>query len=144
MKRYSDSKSRQAGVSYIEVLIAAVLLAAALAPGLDALSLAHMAPRANTLALEGVQRVASRMDEVLAEPFTALEAAAARAGSPDVPTDYSDPDGQADRLLVYLAPYDGDDADGNGQPFDGADAGLIWIRVAAGDSPYSLAMLVGQ
>jgi len=71
------------------------------------------------------------LEEVLANPFTELDAEALAINDRAVPsTIYSDPSAQANRRLVYLSRYDADNADGNGNFFDaGMDADLLWVRV---------------
>ncbi len=37
--------------------------------------------------------------------------------------------GSVDRRLVFIANYDGDNADTDNDPFTGTDPGLLWVRV---------------
>ena len=67
------------------------------------------------------------MESVLAEPFTNLETAAAGNAAP---SSYSDAAGGGDRIVVFIAGYDADDADGDGDPFTGVDTDILWVRVA--------------
>jgi len=84
------------------------------------------------------------MEELLAEPFSALEAAAVAAGAPTVETSYSEPAGPPGRLIVYLSLYDGDNADADDDPFTGTDPGLLWIRVEAEDTVHELQTVRAQ
>lgn len=120
----------QRGFSYVEVLVAVLLVAMCLPPALDALYAATRAASAHEAQIAAQYRVSGRMEEVLAASFAALDAAALAAGNPAVPTGYSDPAGTPGRLLVFLAHYDLDDADGDGDPFSGAEPNLLWVRVA--------------
>jgi len=129
----------QGGFSYVEVLVAVALLALCLVPALDALQTGVLgAATHNTQAVDHYA-VAGRLEEVLAEPFSSLDAAAVAAGGPTVPTSYS-----AAPLLVYLARYDADDADGDGNPFTGGDDGLLWVRVAVEGGGASLETLTSR
>ena len=46
-----------------------------------------------------------------------------------MPTALSDTAGSADRRLVYISGYDGDNADADNDPATGTDANLFLIRV---------------
>jgi len=45
---------------------------------------------------------------------------------------------------VFLSRYDGDNADTNNNPFDGVDAGLIWVRVEIAGSSLSIESLISD
>ena len=89
--------------------------------------------------------LAAKLEEVLAEPFSRLDEAASATGSPAIATAYSDSvtlaDGRVLTRQVYLSRYDGDNADGNSDVFDGTDEGLIWIRVEIDESGLGLERL---
>jgi hypothetical protein len=137
-------RTRQAGISYAEALLAVVILGAALAPALQTLDAALNGVSVSAGVLQAQQLLATRLENTLAEPFAALDAAALAAGNQTTPSSYSDPSGGANRVLVFLSRYDGDNADGNGNRFDGTDAGLLWARVAIENTPYELTTLVAQ
>lgn len=84
------------------------------------------------------------MEQLLAEAPASLDAAAQAAGAPTTPTSYSDAPGTPDRRLVFLARYDLDNADGDGNPFTGGDAGLIWVRVAIKNQVIALESVTGS
>ena len=82
------------------------------------------------------------MEQVLAEPHSALILAAAEAGNAMTPSSYSDAPLSPQRSLVFLGLYDADDKDGDKDPFTVPDpdldadnnpftnyTGLIWVRV---------------
>ena len=59
-------------------------------------------------------------------------------GSPSAETSYSEAGGTPGRLVVYLSPCDGDNADNDNDLFTGADDGLLWIRVEAENTVHDL------
>jgi len=122
-------RRRQSGLSYLEVVIATGILAISLVPMLEGLQTALLGTDVTGASALAEQRVVAGMEEMLAESFAALDAAALAAGSQTTPSSYSEAPGTPDRRIVYLSRYDGDNADGDNQPFTGVDAGLIWIRV---------------
>jgi type II secretory pathway pseudopilin PulG len=140
--RHAPPRRRsEAGFSYVEVLVATALIAMALVPTLQSLSVAVLGAGIHLDMTEADSHLSSRLDEVLAEPFAALDAAAVAVGSPTSPTAYSDAGGSARRRLVYLARYDGDNADGDGNRFTGGDAGLLWVSVKLEGTDRSLETL---
>ena len=132
------------GFSYVEVLVATALLAVGLVPALEALQQGVAGGEIHATLTSDHYHLTAKMEEALAQPFAALEAAATAAGGPTVPTTYSDAAGEADRRLVYLAGYDGDDADGDGDPFTGADEGLLWVKVEIEDTGAAVACLTSR
>jgi len=131
-------------LSYVEVLVAVALLAICLVPVLEALQPAMLGTSISESLVTEQARLQSRFEEVLAEPFSALEAAATIAASPAVATTYSDDPGTEDRLLVYIGPYDGDNADGDSNPFTDTDADLLWVRVVEENSGHARECLVSR
>ena len=126
------------GFSYLEVLFATALIAISLVPALEALSMGGRGHPLQAAHAEDHYHLVAKMEEVLAEPFSRLDEAARATGSPVIATSYSDSVTLADgRVLIrqdYLSRYDGDNADGNNNAFDGVDDGLIWIRVEIDES----------
>lgn len=133
------------GFSYTEVLVAMVLIAVLLIPATDAL---YSGVRGGDIHADEAEyhfRLVGKMEEVLARPFAELvQQADLAAGPATVVTAYSDPNGTDGRRLVYLARYDGDDADGDADPFTDGDEGLLWVRVAIEGTPRRLDTLTGQ
>lgn len=138
------SRPGQSGLSYVETLIAVTVLGVALVPALEMLTTALRSGAVGEAVLQDQQRLATRMETVRAEPFATLDTAALAAGSPTTPSSYSDPGGGPARVLVFLSRYDADNADGNGNPFNGTDPGLLWVRVAIENTSYDLTTLVAQ
>ena len=129
---------QQRGLTLVEVLVTMVLLTIVLVPAIQALqtSMTGAAVHADLTSVH--YRLMSRMEDVLAEPIASLEAAAIDAGSAFAPSSYSDAAGPPARLLVYLALFDGDNADADDDPFTGQDNGIVWVRVAAEGTVYEL------
>lgn len=145
---------RQAGLTYVEVLVATTLLAIVLVPALQALYTGMLGAGIRTTTVREHYGVLSLMEEVLAETHATLTVAASVAGSYQVPTSYSDPAGPPDRRVVFIALYDADNADGDGDVFTVPDPnldgdndpytgylGLLWVRVEVYGSVTSLETL---
>lgn len=134
-----------AGLTYLEVLIATLLIVITLVPALEA-----MAPGVTGAALhedrvEDHHLVYGRLEELLAAPFADLDAAATAAGGPGTPSSYSDTLTQADgrpvTRNVYLSRYDADNADGDNDPFTGTEPDLLWLRVEIAGSRQAIETL---
>lgn len=142
------SSTRMAGLTYVEVLIATLLIMVALVPALEALQPGVNGAGIHESRVEDHYQLAGHMENVLAEPFADLDAAALAAGSPTTPSSYSDtvtyPDGRQITRNVYLSLYDGDNADADNDRFTGTDAGLMWVRVEIAGSADSLETLAGD
>ncbi len=139
MKREFFRKDR-GGFSYVEVLVATVILTLSLVPALDALQTGIIGSRVGASLTQVHVRLRSKMEAVLAKPFTTLQSAeAAAAGGPST---YSDAIGSPGRRLVFLSRYDGDDADADGDPTTGTDVGLLKVRVELEATPHMLETLV--
>ncbi|MGI9341407.1 MAG: type IV pilus modification PilV family protein [Gammaproteobacteria bacterium] len=135
------SSCRQQGLTYLEVLVATLVLLIGLVPALDALRNAVSGTAGNEGYVALQHQLEGRLEEMLAEPFFDLNAA---AGAPTTASSYSEPGGTPERMLVFIAEYDGDNADTDDDPFTGTDPGLLWIRTAIEGTPYSLETLLAQ
>ena len=133
-------KSRQAGFSYMELLIATLLIAVMLVPALEAMQSGIQGSGIHTQLAQNQFRMIAKMEQTLALPYSELLEQADLVADPTVliPAPFSDPAGTASRRLVFLARYDGDNADADDDPFTGTDAGLLWVRVSIEDSPRAL------
>ncbi len=138
------SARAQSGLTLVEVLVAMVLLAILLIPAIQALQTGIVGADVHGDVALNHFRLTSRVEELLAEPYANLAEAAADAGSPGTPTTYSEAPGPTGRLIVYLSPVDGDNADADDDLFTGVDAGLLWIRVDVEGSIHSLQTLRAQ
>lgn len=134
----------QAGLTLVEVLVAMMLLAIVLVPAIQALQTGIVGTDVHADIADNQLRLTSRIEELLAEPYSNLADAAAAAGSPSMPTSYSDAAGPPGRLIVYLSEADGDNADADNDLFTGTDAGLMWLRVEVEGSVLSLQTLRAQ
>jgi type II secretory pathway pseudopilin PulG len=137
----SRKRLRQAGFYYAEALVSTVIVGVCLAPAVSALHSALDAPAVEVGIVNGRQHLQGKLEQVLAQPITDLDAAATAAGNPSTPSSYSDPVGTSDRVLVYLSRYDGDNADGDNNPFTGTDSSLLWVRVQTASGTQSLTAL---
>ncbi len=133
---------RQRGFGYIEALVAVVLLAIAIVPALDALSNATRGAPTADRDDDLWQAVANKLSDVAGARFDDLDAAATAAGSATTATTLSDATTTTPRVMIYLSRYDGDNADGDNNPFTGTDADLIWVRAAITDPPVEMTTLV--
>ena len=149
------SPERQAGLTYIEVMVAAALIAIALLPAMDAIYTGMRGGEVYASASAEHYATLAKIEEVLAEPQSLLITAAAAAGDEKTPSGfYSDSAGTAIRRLVFIARYDADNADGDGDVFTVPDpnidgdndpytgfTGLLWVRVEVEGSLTSLESL---
>jgi type II secretory pathway pseudopilin PulG len=137
---------RETGFGYLEVLVATALIAISLVPALEALSTGGKGYDLQAAQAVDDYYVAAKLEEVLAQPFAYLDEAASDAASSAVPSSYSDTvtlaDGRVLTRQVYLSRYDGDNADGNNNAFDGTDDGLLWIRVEIEESGLGMERLI--
>lgn len=130
-----SSRRHQGGLTLVEVLVTMVVLAVLLVPTISALQTSIVGADVHADVTANHYRLTSRLEELLAEPFADLSAA---AGAPAAPSSYSDPAGPPGRLLVYLSFYDGDNADADDDPFTGTEPDLLWIGVNIEDSVHTL------
>ena len=139
--------AHHAGFAYVEILIATLLIVITLLPALQALHPALAGAGYHSSRVEDHYRLAGRLEELLAEPFADLDAAATAAGNETTSTTYTDTvthaDGRQITRNVFLSRYDSDNADADNDPFTGTEADLMWIRVEiAGPSPMGLETLL--
>ena len=136
--------NRQSGFSYLELLVATLLIAIVLVPALEAMQSGIQGSAIHTQLAQNQYRMISKMEETLALPFSELLQQADLVADPTVliPAPYSDAAGTEPRHLVFLARYDGDNVDADDDPFTGTDAGLLWVRVTIEDSPRALETVI--
>ena len=136
---------RMAGLTYVELLIATLLIVVALVPAIDALRPAVQGSGINQSETALHYHLIAGLEDVLAGPFGELDSEAQALGDPTVSSALlSDTAGSTDRRLVYLSLYDADNADGDNNPFTGIDEGLIWVRVEVEGTSHALQTLVSM
>lgn len=144
----SDKFKNMAGFSYVEVLVATVLIAVTLVPALEAFNPGTRSASYSELLVEDRYQLTAKLEEVLGTSFIDIDTAATAAGSQTVASSFSDTvtysDGRQITRNVFLSRYDGDNADANNNPFDGVDAGLIWVRVEIDGSSLNLESLISD
>lgn len=154
------SGCRQTGISYIEVMLATAILAVSLVPALQAVQSGIQSASVHESLATRHFSLVSRRQELHAESFASLVSAADAAGGSNIPTSYSDSAGSNDRVLVFLAAYDADNADSDGDvftvvdpntdgdnnPYTSADTdsplSLLWMRIAIENGADELTTLV--
>lgn len=119
-------KSRQPGFSYVEVMVATLLIAIMLVPALQAMQSGIQGSAIHVSLVDEHFRLADKMEQTLARSFDDLLAQA---------------DAVADPTVLIPSPYS-DNADSDDDPFTGTDDGLLWLRVAIENSPRALETLV--
>ena len=144
LKYHCVTAAHQSGFSYVEIMVATVLLVVALIPAMDALQHGIQSSTVHENQTVAQYQLTAKLEDVLAQPFGLLDAAATVAGSSTTITSYSDTAGSTNRRLVYLSRYDGDNADTDNDPFTGIDAGLIWVRVELEATSKSIETLTSQ
>ena len=145
---HNNKNKSMAGFSYVEVLVATVLIAVTLVPAIEAFSPGINSADYTQSLVEDRYQLSAKLEEVLAASFADIDTAATMAGSPTIASSYSDtvtyPSGKQIVRNVFLSRYDGDNADTNNNPFDGIDAGLIWLRVEIDGTSLSLESLISD
>lgn len=135
---------RQRGFSYIEVLVATLLIAITLVPAIDALKPGIEASALHRQRAEQNFALLGKMEAVLAESFASLDSAATAAGAYTTATSYSDISPGGITRNVYVWRYDVDNADSDADFFTGGEDDLLWVRVALADGSYALHTLVSS
>lgn len=128
------NKPSCSGFSYVEILVATAVLAISLTPAIDALYTSSQLSRENKRLADGQLLLQSKLDEVLAENFSALDSEALALNSHTAnSTIYSDLASSTTRRLVKISHYDMDNIDNDNDPFTGKDDSIVWIRVELND-----------
>jgi type II secretory pathway component PulJ len=131
------------GFSYVEILLSVTLLAVLLVPAMEALQTA-IAGRPTAAAMPGSLSLQSKMEEVLAAPFSKMYGET-YAGGGNTPTSvsalFSDTAGTPERRIVVIYRYDA-----SSKSLSGADTGLAYVSVyyEAEGTNRALATLVGR
>lgn len=123
------NQRRRHGFSYLEVLVATLLVALALSPAIEGLAVGLLGTRVHLELAQDDAALRTCFEQTLARSFTSLDAEALAVASPTVATAFSDGAGSDPRCLVYLSRYDGTAASGGADPFTVTDTDLLWARV---------------
>ena len=134
---------RQSGLSYIEVLVATLLIVIALVPMMDALRPGLQGAEIHRDRAEINFVLAGKLETLLSESFADLDAAATAAGAPTNGTSYSDAGARVPHE-VFIWRYDVDNADADGDVFTGGEDDILWIRVATTDGLADLQTLISN
>lgn len=133
--------SSQRGFSYIEALIATFIIGLSLVPAMEALQAGGQGAVIHTQQNIDRPLLASKVEQLLASEYNVLGAAVAGPTSPSSLSDtVVSSDGRSLQRQVYLAFYDGEPGD----PFAGAETGLLWLRVELAGTAQALETLVTQ
>ncbi len=119
----------QTGLTYVEVMVATVLIALMLVPAMEALMPGINASAFHKQRAEAQYILKDKMEYVLSESFDKLDTAATDAGSYNTATSYSDITGSFPHK-VYIWRYDVDNADSDNNVFTDGEDDLLWIRIA--------------
>ena len=133
----------EAGLSYIEVLVATLLIAIALVPMMEALGPGLQGAQIHRDRADVHYALTGKLEEVLAQSFDDLDAAATAAGDYKIPTSYSDA-GAAVPHEVFIWRYDVDNVDFDNDEFTGGEDDILWVRIATTDSLTDLQTLVSR
>lgn len=147
MNRHSQSITgkHEQGLSYVEVLIATVLVMVSLVPAIEALHPAIQGAGIHKTEANLHYHLTARLEYLLAKSFVTLDAEAQALADPTtISAEFSDAAGSINRRLVFLSRYDADNADSDNDPFTGIDEGLIWIRVEVENTSRALETLLSN
>jgi Tfp pilus assembly protein PilV len=133
----------QSGLSYVEVVVATLLITVALVPMIEALAPGVQGSALHRQQAESHYALTGKLETVLAEPFAALDAAATVAGAYTTPTSYSDLAAVVPHQ-VFIWRYDADDADADGNVFTGGEDDLLWVQVQSQNGSQVLETLLSQ
>ncbi len=128
---------RASGFSYLEVLVAMVILAIAIVPAMQSIHTGILASGIQESLTQQHYALTKRMEELRTESYAQLLTAAKTAGNETTASSYSEPPGP-ERLLVFLALYDADvdpftiidpNNDADNDVYTGDTSDLLWVRV---------------
>ena len=136
-------KSRESGLSYVEVMIATLLIAIALVPMMEALGPGLQGSQIHRDQAEIHFALTGKLEQVLAEPFDDLDAAASDAGDFNTPTTYSDLAAGVPHE-VFIWRWDVDNADADDDEFTGGEDDILWVRVATVNDSAELQTLISR
>ena len=133
----------QQGLSYIELLVATVLIATALVPMMNSLQAGLQGASLFQKKSQAHYVLIGNLEKVLVEPFDDLDSAATAAGAYTNATTYSDLTASVP-YNVYLWRYDVDNADSDNNEFTGGEEDLLWVKVSLVDNGQSIETLISK
>jgi type II secretory pathway component PulJ len=140
----SNHKKQERGFTYMEVIVAVLLLSLLLLPAMNTVRESIGVSKAQKSLIGNTYALFSKMEYVMVQPYESLLLAATAAGGATNPTSFSDPVATPGRRLVFLALYDADNGDSDNNPFTGGDSGLLWIKVELEGESLNMESLVSQ
>lgn len=138
-------RSAAAGLSYVEVMVALVLLGICALPAADAIRTGLRATEVGAVQARELRCVRSRMETVLAESYDDLWKALKGAATPSSYSLAADAD--CGVRNVFIAKYVHPDGAATGQVLDADDASedtLLIVTVSGTDGAYPLTTLVDR
>ena len=132
------------GYSYLEVLVAAIILAVALVPAAESLRAASDASHQVRQRVPLQYEALGYFENLMANSLGALEAEAIATGGTAPSTLYSEPVGTPERMLVTVSPHDIDDADGDGDTLTGTESGVVHVRLEVEGQGIVMETVVGS
>ena len=127
----------------MEMLVAIALITVTLIPALDSLQSGIQGSGIYSAETDSHYWLRSKVDELMAMNYSMLVEQATDIDDPlNIEDNLSDALGSDKCRLVYLAHYDGDNKDGDNDPFTGVDHGLLWIRVELAGQHHFLETLI--
>lgn len=115
---------KNSGFSYMEVMLAASILAVALVPIMRSAADLQNQAAAKQQDIESFWALQALSETVQAESFDDLISVAAVANGASTPTSYSDAAGSPQRRLIYIYAYDWNNSDADDDPLTIADPNL--------------------
>lgn len=134
----------QSGFTYLEILVAATVLALGLIPAVSALQTATQGSAVVKDFDAQLLRMSSTMEEILAQPYSQIYSLHQPLTAGVVSTLWSDADESASRIVVYIEPYDADNLDADDDVLTGTDDGILRVTVAWDGTDHQLQSLVAE
>ncbi len=131
------------GYSYVEVMVAALLLSLSIVPATEALRVVMGSSSENRQQLILQYAALARLESTLAQPFAALEQEASATGG-TTPSSYSDPISVPNRIVVFVAPHDIDNVPPDNDPLTDPDPGVVRVRVLVSDTTIHFEQVFGD
>ncbi|MFK8017947.1 MAG: type II secretion system protein [Gammaproteobacteria bacterium] len=133
-----NSNSCQRGVSYTEVLVAIVLISLIALPTAQSIQSALTSARQSIDDANHRFALQSLLETTLVDDFASLSSRAGGSTTPAASSALAD----GETLDLYIASWDIDNADGDDDPFSGADDEVLWVRVQLRGTRLTLSTLV--